>query len=365
MRVLFFGTYDERTHPRVQVLREGLAARGAEVDVCNAPLGVGTADRVAMVKRPWRALAFGLRVASAWIVLLWRSRNARRPDVVVVGYLGQFDVHLADLRFRRSTIVLDYMVGLGDTARDRRLDTRCAVMRLLDGIDRAARRAADVVLVDTEEQAALADSGGNAVVVPVGAPSAWHQVQSGSRDEGPLRVVFFGLYAPLQGAPVIGEAIAALGRQEQIAFTMVGYGQDLERTRELAGDGSRVEWCPWVDAADLPALVGGHDVCLGIFGTGDKALRVVPNKVYQGAAAGCAIVTSDTPCQRRALDGVGLFVPPGDANALAATLTDLASDPEHLARIQTATLAWANRRFAPTTVTEPLLATLRDLQPDA
>ena len=45
-------------------------------------------------------------------------------------------------------------------------------------------------------------------------------------------------------------------------------------------------------AADLPALVAGHDVCLGIFGTGDKALRVVPNKVFQGAAAGCAIVTS-------------------------------------------------------------------------
>jgi glycosyltransferase involved in cell wall biosynthesis len=222
-----------------------------------------------------------------------------------------------------------------------------------------------VVVVDTEEQAGLADAGGNAVVVPVGAPIAWHHVRSGSRAEGPLRVVFFGLYTPLQGAPVIGKAIAALGPQERIAFTMVGHGQDLERTQELAGDGSPIKWLPWVDAADLPALVGAHDVCLGIFGTGEKALRVVPNKIYQGAAAGCATVTSDTPCQRRAMDDVGLFVPPGDANALAATLTDLASDREHLARVRTATRAWANRHFAPTTVTEPLVATLRDLRPDA
>ena len=50
-----------------------------------------------------------------------------------------------------------------------------------------------------------------------------------------------------------------------------------------------------------PALVAGHDVCLGIFGTGVKAQLVVPNKVYQGAAAGCAVVTSDTAPQRRAL----------------------------------------------------------------
>ena len=73
-------------------------------------------------------------------------------------------------------------------------------------------------------------------------------------------------------------------------------------------------------AANLPALVAGHDVCLGIFGTGDKALRVVPNKVFQGAAAGCAIVTSDTAPQRRALGDAAVLVPPGDPEALAAAL---------------------------------------------
>ena len=85
--------------------------------------------------------------------------------------------------------------------------------------------------------------------------------------------------------------------------------------RAAGGDG--VDWLDWVAPADLPALVADHDVCLGIFGRGDKALRVVPNKVFQGAASGCAVVTSDTAPQRRALGDCAVLVPPGDPEALA------------------------------------------------
>src|SRR5437660_1791208 len=68
-----------------------------------------------------------------------------------------------------------------------------------------------------------------AVVVPVGAPSAWFAEPSTSDGE-PLRVVFFGLYTPLQGAPVIGAALARLAG-EPIAVTMVGHGQDEAATK--------------------------------------------------------------------------------------------------------------------------------------
>ena len=44
------------------------------------------------------------------------------PDVVLVGYLGHFDVHLARLLFRGVPVVLDHLVGASDTARDRRLE---------------------------------------------------------------------------------------------------------------------------------------------------------------------------------------------------------------------------------------------------
>jgi len=66
-----------------------------------------------------------------------------------------------------------------------------------------------------------------------------------------------------------------------------------------------------VPAAELPALVASHDVCLGIFGTGDKALRVFQQGV-PGSRRRCAVITSDTPPQRRVLGDAAVLVPPGD-----------------------------------------------------
>jgi glycosyltransferase involved in cell wall biosynthesis len=101
-------------------------------------------------------------------------------------------------------------------------------------------------------------------------------------------------------------------------------------------------------------LVASHDVCLGIFGTGDKALRVVPNKVFQGAAAGCAIVTSDTAPQRRALAEAAILVPPGDPDALAAALLRLATGRAELIRLRQQAHQLAQQQFAPEQIVAPL-----------
>ncbi len=139
---------------------------------------------------------------------------------------------------------------------------------------------------------------------------------------------------------------------------MVGRGQDEAAARAAAAGNPAVRWLDWVPAADLPGLVAGHDVCLGIFGTGDKALRVVPNKVFQGAAAGCAIVTSDTPPQRRALAGAALLVPPGDPEALASGLLRLAGDRGELARLRQQARQLAEEQFSPGQIVAPLASKL-------
>jgi glycosyltransferase involved in cell wall biosynthesis/SAM-dependent methyltransferase len=357
MRVLLFGTYDTSMHPRVATIAEGLRARGFEVAECNAPLGLDTAARVDMLARPWRAPALLLRLARRWATLARAARRMPAPDVVLVGYLGHFDVHLARLLFRRVPVVLDHLVGASDTARDRRLDGGPRQV-LLTMIDSAALRAADIVVVDTEEHLAALPGRHRprAVVVPVGAPSAWYAASPPAASEdapGPLRVVFYGLYTPLQGAPVIGAALARIAGAP-IEVTMIGSGQDAAETRTAAAANHAVRWLDWVPAAELPALVASHHVCLGIFGTGDKALRVVPNKVFQGAAAGCAIVTSDTAPQRRALAGGAILVPPGDPEALATALLRLAGDRAELARLRMRAQGLAQQQFAPEPVVAPL-----------
>lgn len=330
LRVLGWGTYDARRHPRVGIVLEGLRRAGCEVTEINEPDGASTADRVAMLKRPWRAVPWLAGLVARWRRLARRARDAERPDAVVVGYLGHFDVLVARRVFRGTPLVLDHLIFAEDTARDRGATGRLLLpaLRLLD---RAALRAAHVILVDTQEHLEMIPQRlrERGVVVPVGADDAWIEADARGAEPGDhpnLRVIFYGLFTPLQGALTIANAARLVHAHGlSVDFTLAGTGQDSEAVREALGD-IPVTWHEWVDPADLPALVAQHDVCLGIFGTTPKAHRVVPNKTYQGIAAGRAVVTSGTDPQRRALGGGALYVPPGQPEALALALAQLANE---------------------------------------
>src|SRR5487761_875680 len=364
MRTIIFGTYDTAMHPRIATIAEGLAARGFDVTECNIPLGLTTADRVDMLAKPWKAGGLVARLAGRWLGLAARARRLGRPGAVVVDYLGHFDVHLARLLYRRGRvpIVLDHLISAAGTAKDRRIGGSGLKQRLLTLIDAAALRAADIVLVDTEEHLEIVPEKyrSKAVVVYVGAPTPWHEAARepsatapSTTGSGPLKVVFYGLYTPLQGTPVIGEALGRLAGAP-VEVTMIGRGQDEAETKRAAAANQSVRWLYWVPAAELHALVAAHDVCLGIFGTGDKALHVVPNKVFQGAAAGCAVITSDTAPLRRVLGDAAVLVPPGDPSALAGALLRLANDREALLKLRHAARQLAAERFTPEQVVGPL-----------
>ncbi|MGH3299046.1 MAG: glycosyltransferase [Trebonia sp.] len=361
-------------HPRIATIAEGLAARGFDVTECNIPLGLTTADRVDMLAKPWKAGGLVVRLARRWLGLAAKARRLGRPDAVVVGYLGHFDVHLARLLYprhrfsrHRVPIVLDHLISAAGTAKDRRIGGSGVKQRLLTLIDAAALHAADIVVVDTDEHLEIVPERyrSKAVVVHVGAPVPWHRAavdraasEPAEDFTGPLTVVFYGLYTPLQGTPVIGEALGRIAGAP-VEVTMIGRGQDEAETKRAAAANQSVRWLDWVPAAELPALVAAHDVCLGIFGTGDKALRVVPNKVFQGAAAGCAVITSDTAPQRRVLGTVpqesgAVLVPPGDPAALAEALLRLAGDREELLKLRHAARELAAERFTPEQVVGPL-----------
>lgn len=363
MNILFFGTYNTKTTPRIQVMMDGLRAHGANVTECNVPLKVSTTERVAILRQPWRLPLLAYRILECWVRLIFSARKHRRPDVIVVGHLGHFDVHLAKWLFRGVPRALDYMISGSETAQDRKAHGGLKT-KAIAWLDEAALKASDIVIVDTEEhrQALSVAHRSKGVTVLVGAPDSWFaankQPPSGKPD--PLRVVFFGLYTPLQGAPDIGKALSLV--REPMQVTMVGSGQDEAATKKVAANATAtVEWIEWVDAADLPSVVAVHDVCLGIFGTSNKALNVVPNKVYQGAAVGCAIITSDTIPQRRILGDAALFVTPGSAPELAATLDALAIDRARLHQYQVKAQQLAYAAFKPSVVVAPLIDKLKTI----
>ncbi|TDT66073.1 glycosyltransferase involved in cell wall biosynthesis [Frigoribacterium sp. PhB116] len=365
MHVVSFGTYQAENHPRVAVLSEGLRQRGHTTTEANEPLGLSTAERVDLLRSRTGGLRLLLRLARSWTRLAVSARREarrRRPDVVLVGYMGHFDVWLARLLFPRTPVVLDHLIFAASTAQDRGA-SGSLLGRALRLLDAGAVAVADVVLVDTDEHARLVPrrSAHKTVVVGVGAPDAWAEARpaaSTARTASTrLSVVFFGLFTPLQGAETIGRAVALL-RDDPVDVTLVGSGQDLDAARAAAEGSPSATWTSWVDSRELPALVARHDVGLGIFGTTAKAGKVVPNKVFQCAAAGTAVVTSDTAPQRRALGDDAVFVPAGDPHALADELRRLAGDPERLADLRLRAAARADRSFTPEAVVEPLEAVL-------
>ena len=358
MNITFFGTYNTATTPRIQVIIDGLRAHRYVVSECNVPLKVSTSQRVSILRQPWKLPLLIANISSCWIRLIARKRHMPTSSAVVIGHLGQFDIHLAKLLFRRQKIILDYMISGGDTARDRGVNVGLK-LRLLTFLDNSALRAADTVLVDTEEHKERIPKKyqDKVVVVNVGASDNWLMtIHKPNSNEHPLKVIFFGNYTPLQGTPTIGEA---LGKSRiPLEVTMVGTGQDevaTKRATKVHDSLANITWIDWIDSTELPKLVASHDVCLGIFGTGPKAYRVVPNKIYQGAAAGCALITSDTPPQRRILKDAALFVPPGDTSALKNALEYLASNPSEVNKLQIAAHKLALQSFTPKTVILPLL----------
>lgn len=319
MRILYFGTY-ERDYPRnAQVIA---ALRNAGVEVSERHVSVWERST-----HNWRAGA-----GAAARLVLAEAELLRRPDgkfdALIVGYPGHLDLTAARRAAAGRPVVFNPLVSLSDTfvGDRRRFGPRSPAGRALKAIDRHALRSADLVVADTRANADfLAELAGlpqNKIeVCLVGAEE--RIFSPGWQSQQPFQALFVGKLIPLHGVATVLEA-AVLA--PDLHFRIIGSGQ-LEPL--LDHRPPNVEHMPWVDYERLPDELHRAGCALGVFGTSDKARRVIPNKVFQALACGVPVVTGDTPAVRELLaDGEdALLVPPGDAPALASAVRRLAEEP--------------------------------------
>jgi len=318
VRVLYFGTY-ERDYPRNAQVISALRGAGAEVIERHAPVWEKSRDN-------WGArTGAGLRLMLAEARLWWPPKD--EYDIVLVGYPGHFDMPRARRAAGDRPLVFNPLVSLHDTmVGDRaRYSSRSFAARVLAAVDRKALRLADLVVADTRANGDfLAELGeiprSKVEVCFVGAED--RLFHAGWRPDDPFRVLFVGKLIPLHGLATILEA-ARLA--PEIPFRVVGSGQ-LQHLLDKRPD--NVEWIPWVNYEELPRELWGAGVALGIFGTSDKAQRVIPNKAYQALATGAPLITGDTPAARELLadERDALLVPPDDPPALAEAIRRVAGD---------------------------------------
>jgi glycosyltransferase involved in cell wall biosynthesis len=365
VRVCLFGTYDRVAHPRIAVLEAALREGGAEVVEAHVPAWPGgTDEKLAAARRP---LSPGrlVRLAWTWWRLAVRYRQVGPHDVVLIGYFGHLDVLLARVLARRKRRVLDMFLSVYDTVvLDRNtVDSASLQARLARLLDRLAVRASDLALLDTSQQVdfvtgELGLPAGKLAVVPVGA-EPWRFPAGPPPEGGPLKVLFYSSFIPLHGAETVARAIRQVDGEE-IAFTVVGRGQDRAAfDREVAGlDGVSVH--DWVSYEHLGELVAGHQVVLGLFGVTGKAWRVVPGKVYQAACAARAVVTADTPAMRAAFDpDEVVLVPHGDPDALATALRGLIKDRARVVELGHRARSRFERDYTPAAIGPRLVELLR------
>lgn len=263
------------------------------------------------------------------------ARGAERDaDVVVVGYPGHFDLPAARRIARGRPIVFNPLVSLHDTlvGDRRRFRAWSPAARTLRVVDRAAFRAADLVVADTEAHAdffrrcfGLADD--RVEVAFVGAEES--VFRPGWQPPEPFHVLFVGKLIPLHGLETI---LAAASLASEIPFRIVGDGQLAPLLEERPPNVEHVRWVPYTQ---LPSAYQRAGCALGVFDIGAKAARVIPNKVFQALACARPVITADTPAARELLtDGVdALLVPPGDPAALAGAVRRLAGSEELAARL--------------------------------
>jgi glycosyltransferase involved in cell wall biosynthesis len=326
VKVLYFGTY-ERGYPRNAQVIACLRRVGVEVDELHEPVWEDREEK-------WTASAgSALRLAWAETRLLTR-RPRERYDAVIVGYPGHFDVPAARRASRGAPVVLNPLVSLWETfVVDRgRFRRGSLAARALLAVDRRAMRAADLVVADTDANASfwasLADLTAERVTSCfVGAEEALFK--PGWKPTAPP--LFVGKLIPLHGIETILEA-ARLIPDTQI--DVIGSGQ-LDRLMERRPP--NVQWRRWIPYEELPEAYRRAACALGIFDTGPKAARVIPNKAFQALACGAPLITADTPAVRELLrhDETAVLAPPGDPAALASAISRLLRDPALSARIAT------------------------------
>ncbi len=355
VKVLFFGVYDP-AGSRPRVLVKGLALNGVEVAHCRTTA---------------RRLPF------AYLDLMRRFDDD--VDVVLVCTPGQHLVPIARwlVGRQRIPIILDAMYSEYDTyVNDRRTVRRYSVGALrYYAIDRLSCHLANTVIVDTELDAGYFQRTfgmrpARFKRIFVGSDDEVFVPLPKSNDDGTFRVGFVGGFIPLQGVNYIVQAAKILEREADVHFFLVGEGQTYPAAIELATrlNVRNVTFQPWMAYESLPAFLKNSDVCLGIFGDGDKAKRVIPTKAFDALAMAKPLITGDSPGAKEAgfEDRENAFlVEMRNPSAIARAILDAKSNNGLRRHVAEQGHRLFKQRFTPKIIGATLKAVLEEVAPRA
>jgi len=347
--VCAFGYFDLEG-ARSWVIRKGLEEAGFAVTFCRTERR-GFLPKIFDLRRRWREASISADALYAvfpghyLMPLAWWLARKQKIPVIFDAFLSLYDTDVCDRR---------------------RLSKWHPKAWLLKFIDWLACRLADVILLDTEEHKQYFMGhydlpAEKILVLPVGCRTDLFRPGPAQQNARPL-IRFYGTFIPLHGIETIIRA-AKLLESEGVQFELLGKGQTYGAMRALAGElqMKNVRFLDPVPLAQLPAFNHGADICLGIFGTTSKALRVVPTKAYEIMNAGKPLITGRTPATERVLRDHehAILIETGNPQALAQAIRELRLHPEIALRIAENGRRLSLEKWQPKTIVAPLALWLR------
>jgi glycosyltransferase involved in cell wall biosynthesis len=179
--------------------------------------------------------------------------------------------------------------------------------------------------------------GKNILLIPNGAdPEMFDPEATGSefRKANNLEKSFVVLYAGAHGISndleVVLSAALKTAHYPEIKYVFVGDGKEKANLIQKAHKAglTNVVFLPPVPKNQMADVIAGANACIAILKPLDMYKTTYPNKIFDYLAAGRPIIQVIDGVSREIVETAkaGIFVPPGNAEALAAAVVDLALD---------------------------------------
>jgi len=126
---------------------------------------------------------------------------------------------------------------------------------------------------------------------------------------------------------------------------------------------TNVWFLPPVPKSGMPSALAGADACIAILKPLDAYKTTYPNKVFDYMAAARPVALAIDGVIREVVEtaGCGIFVPPGDPNKLAETITLLAEDRDRSREMGLAGRRYLEESFSRTVIAGKLLKLMEEL----
>jgi glycosyltransferase involved in cell wall biosynthesis len=246
-----------------------------------------------------------LRFLEVALRFLWAklSGKLKSVDAVFVGFFAQPIFPLIRVLWR-GPLIADAYFSLYDTMVNDKQKTSSGslIAKTCFRLDRYMLANADLCFTDTNAHVAYFRQEFSQPTANI--KRLWISAENDLLDapaaydpssDKQFEVFFWGGFIPLQGVDTIVQ-VAGLLKHEKIHFTIFGAGQTFEhclQVQQTVG-ATNVDFAGWKSQAAIQSSAGKSHLALGIFGTTEKAGRVIPNKVFEALALGIPLITRES-----------------------------------------------------------------------